>query len=295
MYKRYEQQVEQLHEVKKMTYLDHEALIDAIEKRDESLAVSIVLRMLTKSELALARFARQKRVAFHRATQPICLSRAAMRSMAWDFIRSSGTKASLILSPSERELAACVWVARSRIWPRTRRLFTRTNGVKIMMIRNCNLIDCTGKPPYHADVQIQAGKITKIGQNLPADADCDTYDANGAYLLPGLVNLHVHINRRHLSRGTGVFRQGAPAIENRPTRTGGCTPRETHGLTFAGSHNASGPLFRRKDRLRTQIRRLSGIVRGRGCLSAVWGSLRPAGTKPIGIPVPYRWTVTTKC
>jgi len=53
MYKRYEQQVEQLHEVKKMTYLDHEALIDAIEKRDESLAVSIVLRMLTKSELAL--------------------------------------------------------------------------------------------------------------------------------------------------------------------------------------------------------------------------------------------------
>lgn len=53
MYKRYEQQIEQLHEVKKMTYRDHETLIDAIEKRDESLAASIVLRMLTKSELAL--------------------------------------------------------------------------------------------------------------------------------------------------------------------------------------------------------------------------------------------------
>ena len=83
-----------------------------------------------------------------------------------------------------------------------------------MIIRNCNIIDCTGKLPYHADVRIQDGKITEIGKILPADAVDDTYDASGAYLLPGLVNLHVHINRRHLSRGTGVFRQGAPAIEN---------------------------------------------------------------------------------
>ena len=41
-------------------------------------------------------------------------------------------------------------------------------------------------------------------------------NAAGKYLLPGLINLHVHINRRHLSRQSGVFRQNAPVIENLP-------------------------------------------------------------------------------
>ncbi len=41
-------------------------------------------------------------------------------------------------------------------------------------------------------------------------------DASGSYLIPGLVNLHVHINRRNVSRGTGTFRMGAPAIELLP-------------------------------------------------------------------------------
>ena len=80
-----------------------------------------------------------------------------------------------------------------------------------MIIQNCNVIDCTGRLPYQADVQVENGMITKIGENLCGDS---ILDAQGGYLIPGLVNLHVHINRRHLSRGTGVFREGAPAIEN---------------------------------------------------------------------------------
>ena len=80
-----------------------------------------------------------------------------------------------------------------------------------MLIKNVNVIDCTGKAPYAADVRIENGIIAEIGENLK-DAQC--IDGTGKYLIPGLVNLHVHINRRNLSRGTGVFRQGAPAIEN---------------------------------------------------------------------------------
>lgn len=53
MYERYKYQVEELHEIKKITYSNHKALIDAIEKRDESHAVSLVKSMLGNSELAL--------------------------------------------------------------------------------------------------------------------------------------------------------------------------------------------------------------------------------------------------
>ena len=80
-----------------------------------------------------------------------------------------------------------------------------------MVIKNCNIIDCTGRAPYQADVLVENGTIEKIGENLE---DLQVYGAAGGWLLPGLVNLHVHINRRNLSRGSGVFRQGAPAIEN---------------------------------------------------------------------------------
>ncbi len=44
----------------------------------------------------------------------------------------------------------------------------------------------------------------------------EVIDAGGAYLIPGLINLHVHINRRNVSRSTGTFRMGAPAIELLP-------------------------------------------------------------------------------
>lgn len=80
-----------------------------------------------------------------------------------------------------------------------------------MVIRNVTVIDCTGRLPYRADVRIRQGRIGEIGQNL---ADDVWIDGSGKYLIPGLVNLHVHINRRNVSRTQSSFRQGAPAIEN---------------------------------------------------------------------------------
>lgn len=80
-----------------------------------------------------------------------------------------------------------------------------------MIIRNAWVIDCAGRAPYRADVKAENGIITEIGAGLTGG---EVIDAAGKYLIPGLVNLHVHINRRNLSRGGGVFRQGAPAIEN---------------------------------------------------------------------------------
>jgi len=80
-----------------------------------------------------------------------------------------------------------------------------------MIIRGCLLIDCTGREPYQADVRVENGVIAEIGADLSGG---DVWEAQGKALLPGLVNLHVHINRRHLHRQTGAFRTGAPAVEN---------------------------------------------------------------------------------
>ena len=80
-----------------------------------------------------------------------------------------------------------------------------------MVIQNVTVIDCAGTPPFLADVKIENGRIAQIGHNL-FDEVC--FDASGKYLIPGLINLHVHINRRNVSRTQNSFRQGAPAIEN---------------------------------------------------------------------------------
>ncbi len=81
-----------------------------------------------------------------------------------------------------------------------------------MIIKNCNIIDCTGRMPYTADVEVQDGIISKIEPNLSGNGE--VIDGEGKYLIPGLINLHVHINRRNVSRTQSSFRQGAPAIEN---------------------------------------------------------------------------------
>jgi GntR family transcriptional repressor for pyruvate dehydrogenase complex len=53
MFKRYQSKVEELHSIQAVTYNDHEALIDAIEKRNAPLAREIINRMLSSSENAL--------------------------------------------------------------------------------------------------------------------------------------------------------------------------------------------------------------------------------------------------
>jgi len=80
-----------------------------------------------------------------------------------------------------------------------------------MVIKGATVIDCTGRMPYAADLQVENGVITRIGENL---WDETVVDGTGKFVIPGLVNLHVHINRRNVSRGGSSFRQGAPAIEN---------------------------------------------------------------------------------
>jgi imidazolonepropionase-like amidohydrolase len=82
-------------------------------------------------------------------------------------------------------------------------------------IVGATLVDGTGKPPVRdAVVVIRDGKIEAAGprSRVPVPAGVDTLDARGGWLLPGLVDAHVHYSQ------TG-WADGRPdALDLRPLR-----------------------------------------------------------------------------
>ncbi len=59
----------------------------------------------------------------------------------------------------------------------------------------------TERETFPGDVWVRDERIMAIGQNLPAPADAEVLDASGCYVLPGVIDPHVHIQL-----DTGVFR-----------------------------------------------------------------------------------------
>lgn len=60
-----------------------------------------------------------------------------------------------------------------------------------MILKNINLIDGTGNDiQENVDIKIENNIITEIGKNLNGD---DVIEGNGQYLLPGMIDSHVHV------------------------------------------------------------------------------------------------------
>jgi N-acyl-D-amino-acid deacylase len=60
-----------------------------------------------------------------------------------------------------------------------------------LIIRNAEIIDGTGQPAYRADVAVDRGRITEIG-NLNQTNGTDVVDAEGCVLSPGFIDMHSH-------------------------------------------------------------------------------------------------------
>ena len=58
-----------------------------------------------------------------------------------------------------------------------------------LLIQNGILVDPRGR--CRGDVLVEDGAIAAVGQRLPA-AGAEVYDAAGQYVLPGLIDAHVH-------------------------------------------------------------------------------------------------------
>lgn len=67
-----------------------------------------------------------------------------------------------------------------------------------LRIANCRVVDVYNKAVFPADVLISGGYIAGWGAPDFPEAR-EVYDAGGAYLAPGLIDSHVHIESSHLS------------------------------------------------------------------------------------------------
>ena len=67
-----------------------------------------------------------------------------------------------------------------------------------LCIANCRVVDVCNKAVFSADVLISGDRIAGFGAPGYPEAR-ETFDAKGAYLAPGLMDSHVHIESSHLS------------------------------------------------------------------------------------------------
>ncbi|MEK5023607.1 allantoinase [Paenibacillus sp. FSL M7-1046] len=61
------------------------------------------------------------------------------------------------------------------------------------------------------DIGVKDGKIAALGKQLAAGADTRILDAEGLYVLPGMIDMHVHFNEPALGHWEG-FRTGSAAL-----------------------------------------------------------------------------------
>ena len=62
-----------------------------------------------------------------------------------------------------------------------------------LLVRGGRVIDGTGAPATTADVRVRDGIIVEVGASL--DSQCEaTFDADGAYVTPGFIDIHTHFD-----------------------------------------------------------------------------------------------------
>jgi len=75
-------------------------------------------------------------------------------------------------------------------------LFATSLVAEVKVLKNFTLIDGTGRPPVaHAAMTIDDGRILWVGPltQLKTDASTQVIDLQGKYVMPGIINLHVHL------------------------------------------------------------------------------------------------------
>jgi N-acyl-D-aspartate/D-glutamate deacylase len=62
-----------------------------------------------------------------------------------------------------------------------------------VLVKGGEVVDGTGAAPVAADVRVRGGVIVEIAPDLAADGE-DVIDAHGAYVAPGIIDTHTHLD-----------------------------------------------------------------------------------------------------
>ncbi len=63
-----------------------------------------------------------------------------------------------------------------------------------LLIRNAKVFDGSGTAPVIQDLAVRAGRVAARGQGLPEAAAKEVVDATGQWLLPGMLDIHTHLD-----------------------------------------------------------------------------------------------------
>lgn len=63
----------------------------------------------------------------------------------------------------------------------------------MLLIKNGKLFTMANKKYENGDVLIKNGKIIEVGENIKIDDEAHVIDANGCWILPGIIDAHCHI------------------------------------------------------------------------------------------------------
>lgn len=106
-----------------------------------------------------------------------------------------------------------------------------------LLITNGRLLDAETGRDEIADVAITNGKIERIDQNIDPTNASDTIDASGQWVLPGMIDTHVHVaNAAELGRIRGLgLQMVAAAGATTVIDLGGSMDALTAGINARGS------------------------------------------------------------
>ena len=80
------------------------------------------------------------------------------------------------------------------------------------LIRNATILTGTGTRIDGGDVLIENGRITGVGQSLPAPSGAQVIEANGRWVTPGLIDVHSHMGA-YASPGVDAQNDGNESTE----------------------------------------------------------------------------------
>lgn len=63
----------------------------------------------------------------------------------------------------------------------------------MLLIKNGTVLTMAGEPIKNGQVLIDGGKIVAVGNDISVPENCETFDANGGFIMPGIIDAHCHI------------------------------------------------------------------------------------------------------
>jgi imidazolonepropionase-like amidohydrolase len=63
----------------------------------------------------------------------------------------------------------------------------------MILIKNGTILTMVGEPIEMGQVLVNDGKIISVGKDISAPENCEVFDADGGFVMPGIIDAHCHI------------------------------------------------------------------------------------------------------